>query len=332
MPEPVLLGLVIAGALGFAFSNGARDATSAVSTAVSTRALRASQAILLARTMILLGALCGTAVAATVGRGLVDLPERGGALVALLAALAGAVAWSRLARRFHLPVSSTQALVGGLLGAGLAAAGAGAIAWRGVGAVAAGLVLAPLAGFSLAIVLVVAILWALRGAGRGAQRAFRTLQVASAAGFSFGHGLNDAQSAMGVMTLALFAHGAVESFDVPLWVRLSAGVAMSLGTGYGGYRAVRTMTLGVAKIEPVHGFAAETGAGLVIGGMSWLGVPISTTHCLATSVMGAGASRRPSAMRWPTLGGLALASVATIPGAAVAAAVLHGLLALAGLA
>ena len=326
MPELVLLVLVVLGALTFDFVNGFHDCANAIATTVSTRALRPGQAILLARTLNFVGALTGTAVAYTIGKGVIDLPETRASLVPVLAALLGAIGWDLVTWYKGLPSSSTHALVGGLLGAGVAAAGPGAIVWTGIKKIAIGMVVSPLVGFTFGLLFIVAIFWTMRNAGKGANRVFKALQVLSASGMSFAHGLNDAQTAMGIVTVSLLYYGYIDSFYVPLWVKLAAGLAMGLGTGYGGWRIMKTMGMKVAKLDPVHGFAAETGAGIVIAGMAWLGVPVSTTHCISTTIMGVGASKRLSAVRWGVVGNILVAWVLTIPGAALIAAPAYWLL------
>ena len=166
----------------------------------------------------------------------------------------------------------------------------------------------------------------LRNASKGANRVFKALQVFSAAGMSLSHGLNDAQNAMGIVTVALLSYGYIDKFAVPIWVILAAAIAMGLGTGYGGWRIMKTMGMKVAKLDPVHGFAAETGAGIVIAGMSYFGVPISTTHCISTTIMGVGASKRLSAVRWGVVGNIVVAWILTVPGAALIAVPAYWLL------
>lgn len=328
MPEILLLVLVILGALVFDFVNGFHDCANAIATTVSTRALKPGQAIFLARTLNFVGALAGTAVAYTIGKGVVDLPETRETLVPVLAALIGAIGWDLVTWFYGLPSSSTHALVGGLLGAGVAAAGTDVIVWSGIRKIAIGMVVSPVIGFLFGLGFIVAIFWIFRRAGKGANRVFKVLQIVSASGMSFSHGLNDAQNAMGIVTVALLSYGYLDSFVVPLWVKLAAAVAMGLGTGYGGWRIMKTMGMKVAKLEPVHGFAAETGAGIVIAGMSWLGVPVSTTHCISTTIMGVGASKRLSAVRWGMVGNIVVAWILTVPGAAIIAAPSYWILSL----
>ncbi len=328
MPDWILLALVIFGALAFDFVNGFHDCANAIATTVSTRALRPGQAILLARTLNFVGSMFGTAVAFTIGKGVVDLPGARESLVPVLAALFGAIGWDLVTWYYGLPSSSTHALVGGLLGAGLAAVGPDVIVWGGIKKIALGMVISPIIGFAFGLLFIVLIFWLFRRAGKGANRVFKALQIGSASWMSFTHGLNDAQNAMGIMTIALLSYGHLDSFVVPIWVKLAAAIAMGLGTGYGGWRIMKTMGMKVAKLEPVHGFAAETGAGLVIGGMSMFGIPVSTTHCISTTIMGVGASKRLSAVRWGVVGNIVTAWILTVPGAALIAAPSYWLLSL----
>lgn len=321
MPEGILLALLIVTALAFDFVNGFHDAANAIATTISTRALSPYQAILLSRTLNFVGALSGTLVAYTIGKGVVNLSNTPQSLRVLIAALAGAILWNILTWYFGLPSSSTHALVGGLLGAGILAQGFGVIVWTGIRKVLAAMILSPLAGFLAGLLSIVATFWIFRRLHpEKANRLFRWLQIASASFMSFSHGLNDAQNAMGIITAGLLSLGLLAHFEVPLWAKLSCALAMGLGTSFGGWRIIKTMGMKVVDLRPVHGFAAETSAGGVIALMSYFGAPISTTHVISTAIMGVGASRRLSAVRWGVVGNILWAWILTLPGAAALAA------------
>jgi PiT family inorganic phosphate transporter len=273
------------------------------------------------------GALTGTAVAHTVGSGLIDTnvveAESGQALIA--AALVGAIVWNLLTWRLGIPSSSSHALIGGLLGAAVVSAGLGSWQVDGiVGKVLVPLVGSPLIGF-IGGLLVMALIFNLfqRANPRRLNALFRRLQVLSAGYMAFSHGSNDAQKTMGIMTLALVVAGVIESFEVPLWVILTAATAISLGTAAGGWRIIKTMGTKVVKLDPVHGFAAETTAASVIFGASHLGMPVSTTHVISSAIMGVGSSDRLKTVRWGVARQIVTAWVLTIPASGLTAAVAY---------
>jgi PiT family inorganic phosphate transporter len=321
--------LVIACALAFDFINGFHDAANAVATVVSTGVLPLRTAVVLAAVLNFLGALGGTAVAATIGEGLVA-PEAVTQMV-VLSALLGAIFWNLFTWYFGIPSSSSHALVGGLVGAALARAGGRAIRIGGLVKIVESLVLSPLVGFAIGFLIMLAIFWICRR-GRPAQlaRGFRQLQVFSAGFMALSHGSNDAQKTMGIITMSLVAfHGAaVEAgaFHVPTWVILACAVAMGLGTMTGGTRIIKTMGTRIIDLKPVHGFAAETAAALTILAASHLGLPVSTTHVVSGSIMGVGSSQRVSAVRWGVTARIAWAWVLTIPITALAAWTCSGLI------
>jgi PiT family inorganic phosphate transporter len=289
---PVLL-LVLAAE----FVNGWTDAPNAITTVVSTRVLTPYQALAMAILLNIVGTMSGTAVAATIGTGIVR-PEAvtantvGAAMVAI-------IVWSTLAWYFGLPTSETHALVSGLAGAGLAVAGPSVLLWSGWKKVLIGLGFSSLLGFfgALALMLALRRFFALSPPGM-VRRIFGRLQILSAAFMAFSHGSNDGQKFIGAFTLALLLGGALREFQVPFWVIILCGVTMGIGTGVGGWRIVRTMGLNLTKLEPVNGFAAETSAALAIEVASRLGIPLSTTHTISTAIMGVGATRRLSVVRW----------------------------------
>jgi PiT family inorganic phosphate transporter len=316
------LGLVviIVVALVFDYTNGFHDAANAIAVAVSTRALSPRVALLLAAMMNLLGALISTSVAATVGKGIISSPEGNAGLVVILSAVVGAIVWNLLTWRLGLPSSSSHALIGGLVGAALVA-GSG-VKWSGLAEkVVAPMVISPIVGFALGFVFMLGLLWALRRRNPARlNRPFRYGQVAGAAAMSLGHGLQDAQKTMGVVTLALVITHHLSSFTVPFWVIISAAGAISLGTMSGGWRIMRTLGRRVIKLDNVAGLSAQTVASTVLFVSSHYGLPISTTHVATSSIMGVGATRKLSAVRWGMAGNIAAAWVLTLPAAALVAA------------
>ena len=331
MSQSITYSLVALFALAvlFDYINGFHDTANAIATSVSTRALRPEFAIVLSAIANFLGALTGTEVAATIGSGIVTTPVGGHGQVVIAAALIGGIAWNLLTWRLALPSSSSHALIGGLLGATLAALGASAVHVDAiVTKVVVPLVGSPIIGL-LGAFLVMVVLFNVfqRADPHRINERFRRLQLISAAYMAFSHGSNDAQKTMGIMTAALVAAGLLPVFKVPIWVMVLAAGAISLGTAAGGWRIIRTMGQRVVKLDPVHGFAAETAAATVIVAASHLGMPVSTTHVVSGAIMGSGASDRFSAVRWGIAGSIVWAWVFTIPAsaavAAVAWAVLH---------
>jgi inorganic phosphate transporter, PiT family len=306
--------LVIAFAFVFEFANGWTDAPNSIATVVSTRVLRPYHAVLMAAVLNLVGALVvGTAVAETIAAGIVS-PEAV-TLETVAAAVLAAALWAMSAQVFGLPSSESHALVAALLGAGFAAGGLDALEWSGTSKVVYSLFLSPPFAFLAGLLLMVLIYRLFRRARpRTVRNTFGRGQILSAAFMAFSHGANDAQKAMGVITLALFLGGIQPDLRVPVWVIVAAGLAMGLGTSIGGWRVIRTLGLRVTKLEPVNGFAAETSAALIITGAARLGIPLSTTHVIGSSIMGVGATRRLSAVRWGVAGQIVAAWVLTWPG------------------
>ncbi len=281
---------VVALAVVFDYINGFHDTANAIATSVATRALRPQYALLMATAFNFIGAFAGTAVARTIGAGLVDEQSTTQAVVA--AALIGAIAWNLLTWWLGLPSSSSHGLIGGLLGATMAAVGTGALKVDGIqNKVLVPLVSSPVVGFIGAFLLMILLTWVFRNAARKPLGApFRRLQVFSAGYMAFAHGSNDAQKTMGIITLALFAAGVIPTVDVPAWVIVIAATAISLGTGIGGWRIMHTMGHRVVELEPIHGFAAETTAATVLLVTAHLGMPVSTTHVISSAIMGVGAA------------------------------------------
>jgi PiT family inorganic phosphate transporter len=330
----VILALVVVVALVFDYINGFHDTANAVATVVSTGVLPLRTAILLAACLNFLGALTGTAVAGTIGRGLVA-PDAVTQVV-VLGALVGAIAWNLFTWYFGIPSSSSHALVGGLVGAALVKAGWGAVQVPGLVKVVKSLVVSPLAGFSIAFVCMVALFWvARRGRPARLNLLFRRLQMVSSGFMALSHGSNDAQKTMGIITMALVAHGSVQAtegkFPVPLWVIIACATAMAAGTAAGGMRIIKTMGTKIIDLKPVHGFVAETSAAVTILTASVMGMPVSTTHVISGCIMGVGASQRVSAVRWGVTTKILWAWVLTIPvSAGVAGLCYLGLAALLG--
>jgi len=318
----IVLVVVLGLAVLFDYINGFHDTANAIATSVSTRALRPEHAILMSATANFVGALTGTAVAKTIASGLADTPGGTEGQTIVAAALVGATAWNLLTWRLGIPSSSSHALIGGLLGAVIVSVGAQAIKLDGVrDKVLIPLVASPIAGVVIGFFVMVVLLNVFQHANpRRLNDRFRRLQVLSAAYMAFSHGSNDAQKTMGIMTLALFTAGVIPTTDIPLWVILLAATAISFGTAAGGWRIIRTMGQKVVKLDPVHGFAAETTAATIIFTASHFGMPVSTTHVISSAIIGVGASDRLSAVRWGVAGNIAIAWVLTIPASAIAAA------------
>ncbi|MBI2165204.1 MAG: inorganic phosphate transporter [Chloroflexi bacterium] len=325
MPESSLLFLavVIAAALLFDFANGFNDSANAIATVVSTRVLRPLTAVLMAAGLNFLGALSGTAVAKVVGSGIVAADAIN--LNTVAAAVAAAATWVFFATRLGLPVSGSHSLIAGVAGAGVATAGMDALVWKGTSRVLLGLALAPVIGFIGGYILMVAFYWLFRRASPSlVNGVFGKLQILSAAAMAFSHGNNDAQKTMGVITLAVAVHYKWSErgipFEIPLWVILLASTVMALGTYAGGWSVIRTLGVRIVQIWPIHGFVAESSAASVIEAASRLGFPLSTTHVISSTIMGQGAVRRLSAVRWGVVRRIFVAWVVTFPFCALLAA------------
>ncbi|TDU88995.1 PiT family inorganic phosphate transporter [Kribbella voronezhensis] len=325
--EFALVVAVIVIALAFDYTNGFHDAANAIATSVSTRALTPRVALAMAAVFNFAGAFLGTEVAETIGKGVITLPSGRHGLVVVIAALIGAISWNLITWYFGLPSSSSHALIGGLVGAGLASTSV--VLWAGiVDKVVIPMVLSPAIGFLGAFLLMLAILWIFRRSNPGrTTRGFRLAQSVSAAAMSLGHGLQDAQKTMGVMFLALLTTGHVSKEDgIPIWVKFAAATAISLGTYSGGWRIMRTLGRRIIHLDPARGFASEAVAATVLYVMAiGLHAPVSTTHTITSAVMGAGATKRLSAVRWGVAKGIVAAWVLTIPAAGLVAAGVYGL-------
>ena len=322
----LILLAVLALAVAFDYINGFHDTANAIATSVSTRALRPERAILLSATANFLGALTGTAVAKTIGSGIVHQTDTNMTVIA--AALVGGITWNLVTWRIGLPSSSSHSLIGGLLGGSIAAAGLESINVDGLrDKILIPLVSSPVLGLLIGFLLMVILLNLFRRASpRRLNDRFRRLQVLSATFMAFSHGSNDAQKTMGVMSLALFTAGVIPTFDIPVPIILVAATAISFGTAAGGWRIMKTMGQKVVKLDPIHGFAAETTAASIIFGASHFGIPVSTTHVISAAIMGVGSSDRFSAVRWGVAGDIVTAWVLTIPAAGLVAGLAYVLL------
>jgi PiT family inorganic phosphate transporter len=322
---PLLLGL-IAIALLFDFLNGLHDAANAIATVVSTRVLRPHHAVVFAAFFNFIAFLFfGLQVAQTLGTGIVAAAVVDPRVI--FGALMGAISWNLITWGLGLPSSSSHALIGGLLGSGVAKAGAGAIVWAGVLKTGAAIVLSPLLGFLLALLLVLAVSWTfVRATPLTVDRTFRSLQLVSAALYSLGHGGNDAQKTMGIIAVLLYSQGLLgQQFHVPFWVVIACHAAMALGTLLGGWRIVRTMGSKITRLTPMQGFCAETGGAITLFLATHLGVPVSTTHTITGAIIGVGAARRVSAVRWNVASNIVVAWIVTLPAAALAGALFYAL-------
>jgi inorganic phosphate transporter, PiT family len=320
----VLAVIVIGIALAFDYTNGFHDAANAIATSVSTRALTPRAALIMAAVMNLVGALLGTSVATTIGSGIITPPEGVEGIIVIFAGLMGAISWNLFTWWKGLPSSSSHALIGGLTGAGLASATT--VHWNVIlEKVVIPMVISPIVGFTLAFLLMVAVLWLVRNARPASTyRKFRMSQTVSAAAMALGHGLQDAQKTMGVIVLVLVAAGLQDGTEIPLWVKLAAATAISLGTYAGGWRIMRTLGRKVIELDPARGFVAETVASGILYTTAFVfAAPISTTQTITSAIMGVGATRRISAVRWGMAANIAWAWVFTLPASALVAAVIY---------
>jgi PiT family inorganic phosphate transporter len=327
MPDVVIVGAIIAVALIFDFVNGFHDAANSIATVVSTRVLSPRYAVIWAAFFNFIAFLFfGLHVANTIGKGIIDPHIVDPAIV--FSALVGAIAWDLITWFYGIPSSSSHALIGGLAGAAVAKAGAGSLDSAGLTKVTVSIVLSPFLGLILAFLLMMAVFWILRRSTPAkVDNWFRRGQLLSAALYSLGHGGNDAQKTMGIITVLLFATGHLgDTFYVPLWVVLACHAAMALGTLSGGWRIVRTMGLKITKLKPVGGFCAETGGAITLFAATALGVPVSTTHTITGAIIGVGAVTKLSAIRWGVAGRIVWAWVLTIPCSAFIAGLTWSLL------
>ncbi|HEY0293638.1 MAG TPA: inorganic phosphate transporter [Hansschlegelia sp.] len=322
---PYLIGLIVV-ALAFDFLNGLHDAANSIATIVSTRVLAPRYAVMWAAFFNFIAFMFfGLHVAQTIGTGIVEA----GAIDprVIFSALVGAIGWNIATWVLGIPSSSSHALIGGLVGAATAKGGVGVILWGGLSKTAAAIVLSPLVGFLLALMLVLLVSWlVVRQTPFAVDRSFRILQFFSASLYSLGHGGNDAQKTMGIIAVLLYSQGYLGGeFHIPLWVVLSCQAAMALGTLCGGWRIVHTMGSKITRLNPMQGFCAEAGGAITLFAATWLGVPVSTTHTITGAIVGVGAARRTSAVRWAVASNIVVAWVVTLPAAALIAAACYAL-------
>lgn len=320
----LLVVLIVFIALAFDYTNGFHDAANAIATTVATKALSAKKALAMAAVGNLIGAFLSEGVAKTVGKGVIDVESSNAGLVVVMAALLGAIAWNLLTWWLGLPSSSSHALIGGLVGAALAASQI--VHWDGVQSkVLIPMVISPLIGMSAAFTLTLALQWLFRNAKKSrAGKGFRVGQILAAGTMSVGHGLQDAQKTMGVMTLALVVGGMHSGETIPVWVKISAALAISLGTYAGGWRIMKTLGKRMVEIDPVRGLASQSVASVVLFYMAiHLKAPISTTHTITSSIIGAGATRGPKWVRWGVVSNILAAWIFTLPAAALCGAVFY---------
>lgn len=320
----LLVILIVIVALAFDYTNGFHDAANAIATTVATKALSAKKALAMAAIGNLIGAFLSEGVAKTVGKGVIDVESSNAGLVVVMAALLGAIAWNLITWWLGLPSSSSHALIGGLVGAALSASQV--VHWDGVQSkVLIPMVISPLIGMSAAFLLTLGLQWLFRNSKKSrAGKGFRVGQIIAAGTMSVGHGLQDAQKTMGVMTLALVVGGMHSGESIPVWVKISAALAISLGTYAGGWRIMKTLGKRMVEIDPVRGLASQTVASTVLFYMAiHLKAPISTTHTITSSIIGAGATRGPKWVRWGVVSNILAAWIFTLPAAAGCAAIFY---------
>jgi PiT family inorganic phosphate transporter len=325
MDPTTLILLAVAAGLIFDLTNGWNDSANAIATVVSTRVMTPVQALLMSATLNVVGALVSVKVAKMMGSGIVDLPVDLGSVSIVLAAMIGAAGWVTWCTLLGLPISCSHSLIGGLVGATVAVQGSAAVHWTGFGKILLALFISPLVGFICAYVLLVAVTWIARGATpHKGKKVFGLLQICSSCFMAFEHGKNDAQKVMGVIALALFTGGFLKDADgvvltdpkalyIPLWVKLSCAAAMGIGTAVGGWRVIHTIGSKLAKISTTEGFAAETGAGMVLEVAANLGVPVSTTHTITGGILGVGSAKGARAVKWAVGAKIFYAWIFTLP-------------------
>lgn len=321
----LILILVIAVALIFDYINGLNDTANAIATCVSTRALSIRNAIIMAAALNFVGALVSTKVAMTIGKGIVDANTI--TQLVIFAGVSGAIVWGLLTWSFSIPSSSSHAIIGGIIGATVAHINFSALHWLGIRKIVLSLILSPIAGLFTSIFFMILLLWIVRKhSPQPLSKAFRQLQIVSAAVMAFAHGTADAQKSMGVITMALVSYGVLKTFSVPWEVMAACATAMALGTAIGGLRIIKTVGCDFVKLQPIHGFCVQTTSSAVILGAAAFGLPTSTTHVLTASILGVGLTKRITAVNWKIASHILIAWGLTIPASATVAYLIYNLL------
>ena len=320
MPDLTLLWVVVFFALAFDYINGFHDTANAIATSVSTRALTPQHAVYLAAGLNFLGALISTGVAKTIGSDIVKSADMVNQQV-IVGALIGAIVWNLWTWWYGIPSSSSHAIIGGVMGAVISSKGIYALKTAGIIKIILSLILSPLIALATGYAIMILLLWLFgRFAPTVLNTGFRRMQLLSASLMAFSHGSNDAQKAMGIITLALLSSGQINSFEVPLWVKVSCAAAMGFGTAAGGWKIIKTMGTKIFRMEPINGFAADLNSSLVIFSATFLHLPVSTTHVVSGSIMGVGSAKRVTAVRWSVARNMLLAWLVTIPLSALVSA------------
>ncbi len=323
----LVLGVVIILALAFDFINGFHDTANSIATSVSTRALTPRRAIILAAGMNFLGAILFTGVAKTIGGKIADPTTMDNGLEVIIATLLAAIIWNLVTWYFGIPSSSSHALIGALVGAVFVGAGSDQVKWAGFREIVEGLLLSPIIAFIIGYIVMTILKYIFaKRSPHTVNKGFRTLQILTAALQSFTHGTNDAQKAMGIITFALVTSGQLSDLTVPLWVKIAAALSMAVGTSVGGWKIIKTMGTKIFKIEPINGFAADISSASVIFSATLLHLPVSTTHAITPAILGVGAAKRFSAVRWSLAGRIVITWFITIPISAVLAGLIFKLL------
>lgn len=320
----IIIGLTVVIALAFDFINGFHDTANAIATAVSTKALSPRRAIIMASLMNFIGAVAFTGVAKTIAKDIVNLDSIPNGSVVILAALVSAIAWNLITWYFGIPSSSSHALIGSIAGAAIAAAGVNSINYKGFTSIIKSLILSPILAFAVGYIMFTIFKNVFKNLNLSRTNiGFRRVQAVTAAIQAFAHGTNDAQKSMGIITMALVSNNLIKSGDIPLWVQLACATAMALGTSVGGWRIIKTVGTQIMKIKPVNGVAADLSSALVIFGASKIGLPVSTTHVISSSIMGVGTSYRVRAVKWDTGKRMIVTWFITLPISAALSAVIY---------
>ncbi|HEX3034536.1 MAG TPA: inorganic phosphate transporter [Thermodesulfobacteriota bacterium] len=320
-----LIALVVIVALFFDFTNGWNDSANAIATVVSTRVLSPLQAVLFAAVLNFVGAYLSTKVAKTIGGDITDPTSISQTVV--LAGMIAAAGWVALMTRFGLPISASHSLIGGIIGAVVAAKGFAALEMEGVAKILIALIFSPILGLIIGFLFMLILIWTFHRFSRSRiNRLFGRLQIVSAGFMAISHGTNDAQKVMGVITLALVSGGFLDTLEVPLWVITACAAVIALGTAIGGWKVIKTLGVNLLKLQPIHGFAAETSASIVILGAGFFGLPVSTTHVITSTIMGVGSTRRLTAVRWGIAKDIVMAWIFTLPVCAIVAGVIFWLI------